>query len=159
MIKHSVKVGLSFGITSGIITTMGLMVGLSSGTNSKIAVIGGILIIAIADAFSDSLGIHVSEESENRHKAKEIWESTLSTFFSKFIFALTFIVPVLLFDLTLAIAISVAWGLLVLSAISFKMARDQKTKPWKVILEHLAIAISVLIITHYVGGWLSLAFV
>ncbi|MEO0185998.1 MAG: VIT1/CCC1 transporter family protein, partial [candidate division WOR-3 bacterium] len=76
MLKHSLKTGFSFGSTSGIITTLGLMVGLHSGTHSKIVVIGGILTIAIADAFSDALGIHVSEESENKHSTKEIWEST-----------------------------------------------------------------------------------
>ncbi|PIU42967.1 MAG: hypothetical protein COS98_00120, partial [Parcubacteria group bacterium CG07_land_8_20_14_0_80_35_11] len=77
--KHSLRVGFSFGLTSGIITTLGLMVGLHSGTHSKIAVIGGILTIAIADAFSDALGIHISEESEEKHTEKEIWESTIST--------------------------------------------------------------------------------
>jgi len=44
--------GLSFGVTSGVITTFGLMIGLYSGTNSRLAVVGGILIIAFADAFS-----------------------------------------------------------------------------------------------------------
>ena len=62
--EHSFRVGMSFGLTSGIITTLGLIVGLHSGTHSKLAVIGGILTIAMADAFSDALGIHVSEESE-----------------------------------------------------------------------------------------------
>ena len=85
--KHSLKVGFSFGLTSGIITTLGLMVGLNSGTRSKLVIIGGVLTIAIADAFSDALGIHISEESENRHSGKEIWEATMSTFLSKFIFA------------------------------------------------------------------------
>jgi hypothetical protein len=65
LMKHSWKVGLSFGLTSGIITTLGLMVGLNSSTNSKLVVIGGIMTIAIADSPSDALGIHVSEESEN----------------------------------------------------------------------------------------------
>ena len=36
--------GLSFGLTSGVITTLGLMVGLRSGTGSRIAVIGGIVV-------------------------------------------------------------------------------------------------------------------
>ncbi|MGB6865995.1 MAG: VIT1/CCC1 transporter family protein, partial [Candidatus Aminicenantaceae bacterium] len=90
--KHSLKTGFSFGLTSGIITTLGLMVGLHSGTHSKLVVIGGILTIAIADSFSDALGIHISEESENKHTKKEIWESTISTFLSKFVFALTFVV-------------------------------------------------------------------
>ena len=93
--KHSWKVGLCFGLTSGIITTLGLMIGLYSGTYSKIIVISGILTIAIADSLSDAFGIHVSEESENKHTKKEIWESTLSTFFCKFIIASSFIIPVL----------------------------------------------------------------
>ncbi len=38
--KHSIKTGVSFGLTSGIITTLGLMVGLNSSTHSRIAVIG-----------------------------------------------------------------------------------------------------------------------
>jgi len=93
MPKHSIKIGLSFGLTSAIITTLGLMVGLHSGTKSKLVVIGRILIIAIADAFSDALGIHISEESENKHATVEIWEATLATFFAKFIFASTLSSP------------------------------------------------------------------
>jgi len=73
--RHSLKVGFSFGLTSGIITTLGLMVGLHSGAHSKLVLIGGVLTIAIADAFSDALGIHMSEESENRHTTRETWES------------------------------------------------------------------------------------
>ena len=97
--KESLRTGFCFGLTSGIITTLGLMVGLNSGTGSKLAVIGGILTIAVADAFSDALGIHISEESENAHSTREVWESTVFTFASKFLVAMTFIVPVLLFDL------------------------------------------------------------
>ena len=80
--KISIRKGVGFGLTSGIITTLGLIVGLNAGTHSKIVVIAGILTIAIADAFSDSMGIHISEESGHKNKSsKEIWESTISTFF------------------------------------------------------------------------------
>ena len=156
--NHSLKVGLSFGLTSGIITTLGLMVGLYSGTQSRLAVLGGILTIAIADAFSDALGIHISEESENKHTTKEIWESTISTFLFKFIFALTFIVPVLLLQLQTAIIISVVWGLSALGLFSFYIAKEQKAKPWKVISEHLFIALLVIVLTYYVGVWIGAAF-
>ncbi len=156
--KHSLKVGLSFGLTSGAITTMGLMVGLSSGTHSKLVVLGGILTIAIADSFSDALGIHVSEESEGKHTAKEVWISTISTFFSKLIFALTFVVPVLLFELSRAIFVSIIWGFLVLSVLSFSMAKGQRENPWKVVAEHLIIALVVIVATHYLGGWISSVF-
>ena len=154
--KHSLKTGLSFGLTSGIITTLGLMVGLHSGTNSKLAVIGGILTIAIADAFSDALGIHVSEESENVHTQTEIWESTIATFLAKFLFALTFIVPVLLLSLSTAVLVSLAWGFSVLGLLSYKMGQNER--PWRVVGEHLLIAAVVVVLTHYVGAWIGAAF-
>ncbi len=156
--KQSLKTGFSFGLTSGIITTLGLMIGLHSGTHSKLVVIGGILTIAIADAFSDALGIHISEESENKHTTKEIWESTASTFLSKFVFALTFIVPILLFQLSTAIIVSIIWGLFLLGIFSFYIAKAQKANPWKVVIEHLAIMLIVIAITHYVGDWIGTKF-
>jgi len=134
------------------------MIGLYSGTGSKLVVIGGIITIAIADAFSDALGIHIAEESKNKNTTQEIWEATISTFLFKFIFALTFIVPVLLFPLTAAIIVSVAWGLSLLGILSFYIAKEQKVKPWKVISEHLLIASLVIIITYYVGIWVGSTF-
>ncbi len=156
--KHSLKVGISFGVTSGIITTLGLIVGLHSGTHSRLAVIGGILIIAMADAFSDALGIHISEEFENHHSAKQIWISTISAFLSKFIFSLTFVVPVLLLRLSTAVIASIIWGFLMLSILSYQISREQKINPWKVIAEHLFIAGVVIITTHYLGDWISQRF-
>ncbi len=158
MSKHSILVGLSFGLTSGVITTLGLMVGVSSAAGSRIAVIGAILTIAIADAFSDALGIHISEESENTHTAKEIWIATISTFLSKFIFALSFIVPVLIFSLSNAIIVSIIWGLTILSVMSYILARQQNISPWRVISEHLAIALIVIFLTHYLGLLISRVF-
>jgi len=156
--KHSLKTGFSFGLTSGIITTLGLMVGLYSGTHSRLAVIGGILIIAIADAFSDALGIHISEESENKHSRKEIWESMFSTFLSKFIFALTFVIPILLFPLTAAVIISVIYGLFLLGIFSLYLAKTQRQRTWRVISEHLIIAIVVITLTHYIGSLINQVF-
>jgi len=152
--KHSLKTGFSFGVTSAIITTLGLMVGLNSSTHSKLVVIGGILTIAIADAFSDALGIHVSEESENKHTVKEIWESAASTFLAKLIFTLTFTIPVLLLPLSTAIIVSIIYGLFLLGICSFFMAKGQNTKKLTVITEHLTIALLVIILTHYFGGWI-----
>jgi VIT1/CCC1 family predicted Fe2+/Mn2+ transporter len=157
--KHSVKIGFSFGFTSAIITTLGLIVGLHSGTHSKPVIIGAILTIAVADAFSDALGIHVSEESENKHTKKEIFMSTISTFFSKFIFPLSFIIPMLIFDLSTSIIIGVIWGLLVLAILSLTISKEKKENPWESIAEHLIIALVVIVITHYVGEWIASIFV
>lgn len=153
--NHSIKTGFSFGLTSGIITTLGLIVGLHSGTHSSKVIIGGILTIAIADSFSDALGIHIAEESENKHTHREIWEATFSTLVFKFLFAITFLVPILLLPLSQAIILCLVWGLSILCAFSFFIAKEQHTKTWKVIVEHLLIAVVVIILTHYVGLWIG----
>jgi VIT1/CCC1 family predicted Fe2+/Mn2+ transporter len=153
--KHSIKRGFSFGLTSGIITTLGLIVGLNSGTHSKIVVIGGILIIAIADALSDAMGMHLSEESQNQYTDREIWEATISTFLAKLVFASTFIIPFMLFKLQLAVILSIIWGLLLISIFSYYIAKNEKRKPYKVILEHLILTIFVVIATNFIGDWIS----
>ena len=156
--NHSIKTGISFGLTSGIITTLGLMVGLHSGTHSRAAVLGGIFTIAVADACSDALGIHIAEESECTHTPWEIWQATIATFISKFVFSLTFAVPVLFLDLATAVAASVAYGLTVLGLISWYLARQQGDPPLKVIGEHLLIALLVVAATHSVGEWVAARF-
>lgn len=156
--KHSVEVGLSFGVTSGIITTLGLMVGLNAGTHSRLAVIGGILTIAIADAFSDALGIHVSEESEGKHTQNEIWLSTLSTFAAKFIVTVMFLVPVMLLDLAQAIAVSIVFGLAMLCILSHWLARREGSSPLAVVGEHLLVAVLVIAAAHLAGAWIASVF-
>ena len=148
--KESLKTGITFGLTSGTITTLGLMIGLSSGTNSRGIVIGGILTIAIADSLSDALGIHVSEEANPARTTMQVWVATVATFLSK-LYAIVFIIPVLLFDLPVAININLVWGVSLLTILSYYLAKSQGVKPWKVILEHLIIITIVVALTHFLG--------
>ncbi len=156
--KNSIKKGFGFGLTSGIITTLGLIVGLHSSTNSVLIIIGGIIIIAVADSLSDSLGIHISEEFNHKNSQKEIWEATLSTLFFKFVFAMSFIFPFILLELSTAMIVSVIWGLSLISIFSFYIAREKKQSPVKPIIEHLLIAILVIVATHYVGDFVRIYF-
>ncbi len=153
--KSSVKKGIGFGLTSGIITTLGLIMGLHSSTHSSGVVLSGILVIALADALSDAMGIHISEESESIHTTREVWEATVVTFLSKFFFSAMFIIPFLLFSLNTAIVFSVVWGLLLIVVFSFYMAKQQKANPVTVVSEHLLITVLVIVATHYIGCWAS----
>lgn len=149
--KKSLRKGLSFGLTSGVITTLGLLVGLNSSTHSAIAVIGGIVVIAIADGMSDALGIHVSEEAEAVHTTREIWAATFSTFAAKFVVAISFVVPFLVADLDTGVIISIVWGFILITTLSAYMAVRQDMKPQWVVLEHIGIGVAVILVTHYVG--------
>lgn len=156
MIKKAYLKGLGFGLTSGIITTLGMMVGLNAGTHSRIAVIGGILVIAVGDALSDAMGVHISEESvSDGTKSKDVWRATLSTLFFKFIFASIFVVPVLTLSLEVAILVSIITGLVLISIFSFIFAMKQKVRPIHVVAEHIVITLLVILLTHLVGVFVN----
>ena len=152
-----IRAGMNFGATSAVITTLGLMVGLYYGTQSTLAVIGGIVTIAVADALSDALGMHLTQEGEAKRE-KEVWTATISTFAAKLVVALTFLAPVLLLPLETAMAVCVAWGLILISGLSYFIAANEGKQPMKVIAEHLAIAIAVIVITYFLGIWVHAAF-
>ncbi|MBC8359017.1 MAG: hypothetical protein ISS41_08150 [Candidatus Aminicenantes bacterium] len=62
------------------------------------------------------------------HSIKEIWEATISTFFSKFIIALIFLIPIFLFQLSTAIIVSVILGLFLLGIVSSQIGKKQEVK-------------------------------
>jgi len=151
----SIKKGLSFGLTSGVITTLGMVVGVNASTSSRLAVIAGIVAIAIADAFSDAVAMHVSEESEGIHSRGDVWEATMATFLAKFAFAMTFVIPIWFLPLDIAVLIDIVWGLSIMTVFNFLLARSQDERVLRAIFEHLAIAIFVVLITYIVGLFLS----
>jgi len=152
------RTGLFFGATSGVITTIGLITGLNAGTHSVTAVLGGIFVIAVADAMSDALGIHLAEESNPNATTQHIWSATISTFLNKFIFAISFAVPLLLLPLNQAVIASLLWGMLVIIVLSYFLARAQKVSPVLIVAEHLGIAMLVVVLSHLIGEWVSRTF-
>ena len=147
-----------FGATSGVITTVGLIAGLYAGTESVVAVLGGILVIAVADAMSDALGIHLAQEADPDSTSEHIWSATFSTFFTKFLVALTFALPLLWLPIQTAVIVSICWGLIVIALLSWFLARAQQNAVLPVILEHLGIAIAVIVISYYIGLWVHKTF-
>lgn len=152
------RTGLFFGATSGVITTIGLIAGLNAGTESLAAVLGGIFVIAVADAMSDALGIHLAEEANPETTHGHVWSATVTTFLTKFVFSLSFAVPLLLLPLGPAVIASVIWGMLVIVILSYLLARAQKTNPLTVIGEHLFIAMLVVVLSHLIGVWVNATF-
>lgn len=152
------RTGLFFGATSGVITTIGLIAGLNAGTRSLAAVLGGIFVIAVADAMSDALGIHLAEEADPATTSQHVWSATFATFMTKFVFSLSFAVPLLLLPLQQAVVVSVLWGMLVITILSYFLGRAQDESTLGVILEHLGIAIAVVVLSHLIGVWVARTF-
>lgn len=150
--KDSYKIGIDFSLTSAVITTLGLMVGLNASTQSTIIIIGGILTIAIADSMSDALGIHISQEASKKKTHRDAWESTIATFMGKFFLSLFFIIPIIFLELNTAIILNVMIGLGIISLISYKIAIEKKESVFQKIFEHLIITIMVIVFTQITGS-------
>lgn len=157
-ISDGARTGIFFGATSGVITTVGLLTGLNAGTGSLAAVLGGILVIAVADAMSDALGIHLSEEADPLKPHSQVWAATIYTFLTKFIFASSFAVPLLLLPLQQAVWVSIAWGMTVIGVLSYFLAKAQNERPIPIIAEHLGIAVLVIVLSHLIGAWVGATF-
>ena len=148
--KKAQKRGLNFGITSGVITTLGLIYGLHSSVGTKVAILGGILTIAIADSLSDALGMHISVESTGEDH-KNVDAATKYTFLSKFSVALTFLIPFLFLNIIPALILSTIWGVSIIVYVNYRIAKKLRKKPLKFITEHLSLTALVLILAHFVG--------
>jgi len=96
MNKNAISKGMGFGLTSAIITTMALVVGTHSGTNLTHAVIAAILIIAFADSMADAFAIYTSERGREGCSKADATTAMIAAFLTKFVFALTFLIPILI---------------------------------------------------------------
>jgi len=161
--SHQLITGISFGLTTAVITSLGMIVGMHSATSSKSAVVAGIVVMAIADGLSDAISLHTAEEAEvekgrGKHTPKEIWLTTLFAFLSVAGFTLTFAIPIVLFRLETAVFLAIAWGMLLLVLLNLYIAKVRKENPLKLASEHILLAIFVVVVSHFVGTFVALAF-
>ncbi|MFT4261605.1 MAG: CYTH domain-containing protein [Candidatus Woesearchaeota archaeon] len=148
---HEKLGGFSFGISSAVLTTLGIIVGLNSATDSFIAVIGGIASVAVADSLSDSMGMYAEKMSQRGTSKSMAFKSSLNVFLGKLIFTLSFIIPFLLFDMNTAMIISVIWGAFLLSFVNAQIAFIQETSILKQISTNLSFAVVIIFVSHIVG--------
>jgi len=157
--QKAVQRGLGFGLTSAIITVLGVMVGVHAGTDLKHAVIGAVIVVAVADSLSDALGVLLTEKSVPGNTLKEAVVSSLCTFLVKIWLGFTFLLPLWLIpDLHLAIGICLAYGMIVLGFYTYLVAKRKKGNPVKDIAVHILLAIVVITLSNLLGNWAQAKF-
>lgn len=127
--------------------------GLTQGETAKTGIITGLLIIAIADNISDSLGIHIYKESEGASR-QDIDSFTYGNFTIRLLLAFTFVLIVLLFSSHTALVISSIWGLVLLAILSHLIAKNKKTNPLREIAWHLLVALIVIAGSKFLGNFI-----
>lgn len=138
------------GATAAIITSMGLIAGLTQGAGAKMSIITGLLVIAIADNISDSFSIHIYKESEGVSK-KEVRTYTLGNFVTRLLLASTFVAIVLFLPSYTALIVSSVWGLFTLALLSYLIAKKNEAHPLFMVARHLVIALLVIFGSRVLG--------
>ena len=141
---------ISFGSTSAIVTSMGLIVGLDAATASRGALVSSLLIVALADNISDSLSIHVYQESEHL-ESRAAFRATLTNFMARLVVALTFVVLAIGLPQRALAPVALGWGLLLLGALSAQLARSRGASVTGEVGKHLGVALVVIVASREVA--------
>jgi VIT1/CCC1 family predicted Fe2+/Mn2+ transporter len=144
----------SFGGTAAIVTSVGLIIGFGAAAVPRAAVVSGLLIIALADNVSDSLSIHVYQESENLD-ARAAFRATLTNFAARFLVAISFVGIALCSPLSVAPTVALVWGMLLLAALTHVVARARKASPWRETVKHVTVALVVIGVSRVLGGFIA----
>lgn len=139
---------VSFGATSAILTSMALIVGLGTGGGGRTALITALLVIAIADNISDSLGIHIHEEASLEERPRYV---SVSNYLARLLVSVSFLVLVFAFTLFVAQVLAVIWGTALLVLLTYLLARERNQPPAREIVRHLGIAVLVLASSQVLG--------
>jgi vacuolar iron transporter family protein len=141
---------ISFGGPAAIVTSTGLIVGLHTATVGKAAIAGSLLILALADNLTDSLGVHIYQGSE-RLPPREAFRTTVANFLTRLLLALSFVALVLIVPSPQVVYVSIVWGLTLLAALSVSIARLRRVSAVSEICEHCAVALAVVALSQLIG--------
>jgi hypothetical protein len=144
---------VTFGGTAAIVTSMGLIVGLDAATVSKGTIVGSLLLVALADNLTDSLSVHMYQESE-RLPEREAFRSTVTNFFARLLVALSFVGLFLFVPTGLGVVLSMVWGFCLLSVLSYSIARRRSVAGFSEIWKHAAVAVAVIVVSKAIGAWI-----
>lgn len=143
--------GITFGLASGVLTTLGMIIGINAATSSRTAIIASILTIAISDSLSDALGMYLSEESRLDEQKQSVKIISLFTFLGRFFFSAIFLIPFIFLPIVSAVKISVVFGVLLIAIASIIIARRRKEPIIKTTLMYIFWVIIVITLSYFIG--------
>ncbi len=145
---------ISFGGTAAIVSGMALIVGLDAVDASRKTIVSALLIAALADNLTDSLSVHIYQESEHMAQ-REALTGTLSNFAARLALGASFAALVALLPRPLAPAVALGWGMFLLAALSWVLARERQANPVAEVAKHLLVATAVLFVSRLIGYWIN----
>lgn len=133
---------------------MALIAGLDAAHAGRASVVSALLIAAVADNLTDSLSVHMYQESE-RIEQKEVFLGTLSNFATRLIVCTSFVLIVLVLPERYAAIWGIAWGLSLLVVLTCILARYREVSALSEVGKHLAAAAAIILVSQNVGRWIA----
>ena len=141
---------ISFGSPAAIVTSMALIVGLDTATATRMTVLASLLIIGVADNLTDSLSVHIYQESE-RLAATHAFRTTVANFAARFAVSMSFILLFLALPTKMAVYACLAWGGFLLSWLSYLLAKARHVGVLSEIVKHVGVAVVVILLSSGIG--------
>jgi VIT1/CCC1 family predicted Fe2+/Mn2+ transporter len=133
---------------------MALIAGLDAAKAGRTSVVSALLIAAVADNLTDSLSVHMYQESE-RLEQRDAFIGTLTNFGTRLIVCLSFVLIVVLFPGPLAAVWGLVWGMSLLVALTCVLARYRHVNAVSEVGKHLGVAVGVILVSRIVGHWIA----
>jgi VIT1/CCC1 family predicted Fe2+/Mn2+ transporter len=144
----------SYGSSAAIVTSVGLIAGFGATSMPKSAVVSGLLIIALADNISDSLSIHIYQESENLEE-RAAFRATITNFVARLLVALSFVGIVVASPERSVSVVAAGWGMFLLGALTYVLSRSRRVRVWREITRHTVVAVLVVLVSRMLGAWIA----
>jgi predicted membrane protein (TIGR00267 family) len=153
--------GVAFGTMDGLITIIGVVIGIASATqNSEVVIVSG-LVAGLANAFGNSFGFYASELAEraehiqeNQHVSNmtETRRSTLLAFTHSLGSTIVIVAPFIIFGLGYAMLASLIVALALLFALGAVVGRFSYASPWKFGLRYMLLGLVGAALSFMVGA-------
>ena len=153
--------GVAFGTMDGLITILGVVIGIASATQNSGAVVISGVIAGLANAFGNSFGFYASELAEraehiqeNQHVSSmaETQRSTILAFVHSVVSTVVIVAPFVMLGLMHAMIASLILALALLFALGAVVGRFSHVSPWKFGLRYVLLGLAGAALSFMVGA-------
>lgn len=144
---------IAFGITDGVITVLGILIGVFAAGESARVIAVAALAGGLSDAVANAVGTHVSEEVSGSKSHHITWGSAFAAFLSTALVAVLQVLPVFLLPIETGIWISGLIGLLFLFCMGILFHKSFQTT-----VKYLILAIGAAVMAYVIGKMLRTVF-
>jgi len=141
---------VSYGGTAAVVTSMALISGLGAADATNAVIVSALLIAAFADNLTDSLSIHIFQESEQLDQMNA-FTGTITNFIARLLLCISFALLIIITPIQDVAIVTILWGMLILGIITYLIACERKVKPAPEVIKHLLVASAVVLASNVTG--------